>query len=181
MKRMIPIVLSMLAIAASAFAQAETDKALLALPEALRADATVIQWKADNTYDTLKKGTSRLVCYDRSGAPAQQPFAVECTMVGNLERAAQNRKFEAIADRAARNTAIAAAEKDGTRLKPEFGSVWYHLDGPDQAKAKAHMTIAVPGATKATLGLAENGKEANGGVWIMQAGTTGAHLMTPGE
>jgi hypothetical protein len=41
------------------------------------------------------------------------------------------------------------------------------------------MTIAVPGATTKTLGLPETG--ASGGVWIMNAGTTTAHLMTPGE
>ena len=35
------------------------------------------------------------------------------------------------------------------------------------------------GATTQTLGLPDNGKQ--GGVWIMNAGTTTAHLMTPGE
>jgi hypothetical protein len=72
-----------------------------------------------------------------------------------------------------------AAEKDGTRLKPEFGSVWYHLRGQDQASATTHMTIAVPGATMASMGLPETGR--GGGVWIMNAGTTTAHLMVPGE
>jgi len=37
----------------------------------------------------------------------------------------------------------------------------------------------VPGATMATTGLPENGRA--GTVWIMNAGTTTAHLMTPGE
>jgi len=41
------------------------------------------------------------------------------------------------------------------------------------------MTIAVPGATTASLGLPDNGKA--GGVWIMNPGTSTAHLMTPGE
>src|SRR5262249_16368518 len=47
------------------------------------------------TYETLKKGANRLVCYDRSGQPGQQPFAVECTSIANLDRAAQNLKLEA--------------------------------------------------------------------------------------
>ena len=42
-----------------------------------------------------------------------------------------------------------------------------------------HMTIAVPGATTASTGLPD--KAGQGGVWIMNAGTTTAHLMTPGE
>jgi hypothetical protein len=184
MKRTTTVLLSLFAASTSAFAQApaaEIERALLAAPAALRETATVIKWKGDNTYDTLKKGTSRLVCYDQSGAPAQQPFSVECTSVGNLERKAQNRKFEAMADRAARTAALAAAEKDGTRIKPEFGSVWYAVEGPDQAQAHAHMTLAVPGATKQSLGLPDNPKEANGGIWIMNAGTSTAHLMVPGE
>ena len=182
MKRMLPIVLSILAVSASAFAQAPDqaaiDKALRAAPGNLGKDATVIKWKPDYTYDTLKKGTNKLVCYDKSGLPGQPAFMIECTSLGNLDRAAQNLKFEAMG--AQKQAALDAAEKDGTRVKPEFGSVWYHLmQGPDPEHPRTHMTIAVPGATTKTLGLPENGQQ--GGVWIMNAGTTTAHLMTPGE
>jgi hypothetical protein len=183
MKRMIPIVLSILAASAGAFAQAPDqaaiDKALLAAPGNLKAGATVIRWKSDFTYETLKKGTSRLVCYDKSGQPGQQPYMVECTSIANLDRAAQNMKFEAISDKKASQAAFDAAEKDGTRVKPEFGSVWYHLMGADAEHTRTHMTIAVPGATKQSLGLPDNNQ--SGGVWIMNAGSSTAHLMTPGE
>lgn len=183
MKRTIPIVLTILAVSARAFAQAPDqaaiDKALLAAPGNLKAGATVINWKSDFTYDTLKKGTSRLVCYDKSGQPNLPPFIVECTSVGNLDRAAQNMKIEAMGDKDKVQAALDAAEKNGTRVKPEFGSVWYHFMGADQEHARYHMTIAVPGATTQSLGLPDNPKQ--GGVWIMNAGTTTAHLMTPGE
>lgn len=180
MKRMLPIVVSVLAVSAGAFAQSpEIDKALLAAPRQMKDAATVIKWKPDFTYDTLKKGTNRLVCYDKSGLPGQQPFMVECTSIANLDRAAQNMKFEAIPDKDKRQAAFDAAEKDGTRAKPEFGSVWYHLMGADAEHTRTHMTIAVPGATSQSLGLPDNNKQ--GGVWIMNAGTTTAHLMTPGE
>jgi len=182
MKRMIWIALSILAVSANAFAQADQaaiDKALLAAPGNTKATATVIKWKADFTYDTLKKGTGPLVCYDKSGFPNQQALMVECTSMGNLPRAAQNLKFESIADKKASLAAFDAAEKDGSRVKPEFGSVWYHVMGPDPDHPRTHMTIAVPGATQQSLGLPENNK--SGGVWIMNAGTTTAHLMTPGE
>jgi hypothetical protein len=175
-------VVGALAVSTSAFAQAEgeaLERALAAAPRQMKEGATVIKWKADGTYDTLKKGTNRLVCYDRSGEPGQQPFAVQCTSVANLDRVAQNRKFEAIADKAARQAAIDAAEKDGTRVKPEFGSVWLTMNGADQAHARIHTTIAVPGATTQSLGLPDNNKQ--GGVWIMNAGTSTAHLMTPGS
>jgi hypothetical protein len=181
MKLVIPVVLGVLTISAAAFAQdqAAIDKALLAAPGNLKMTASVIKWKADGTYDTLKKGTSKLVCYDKSGQPNLPPFIVECTNEGNLPRAAQNMKIEAMGDKAKVEQLFAAAEKDGSRVKPEFGSVWYHFMGPDQEHARTHMTIAVPGATAESLGLPDNNK--SGGVWIMNAGTSTAHLMTPGE
>jgi len=178
MKRFALSLAGVLMISSGAFAQtADVDTPLLAAPAQLREGATVIKWKPDFTYDTLKKGTNRLVCYDRSGKPGQRPFSLECTSLANLDRAAQNLKFEAMGDK--KQAMLDAAEKDGTRVKPEFGSVWYHLAGDDKEHARAHMTIAVPGATNKTLGLPEDNKQ--GGVWIMNAGTTTAHLMTPGE
>ena len=180
MKRIALFIFGVMAVSTSALAQAPADaldKALLAAPANLREGATVIRWKADFTYETLKKGTNRLVCYDKSGQPKQQPFMVECTSLGNLDRAAQNMKFEAAGDKT--QALLDAAEKDGTRVKPEYGSVWYHFMGADRERARTHVTIAVPGATTQSTGLPDNNKQ--GGVWIMNAGTTTAHLMTPGE
>ena len=159
--------------------QAEVDIALVAAPAQLKDQATVIKWKPDQTYTTLRKGTNRLVCFDRSGFPLQQAFSIECTMLGNIDRVAQNMKTEALGDRAKANAAFDELEKNGTRVKPEFGSVFYHIQGPDQARGRGHVTISVPGATTATLGLPDTGR--GGGVWIMNAGTTTAHLMVPGE
>jgi hypothetical protein len=181
MKRIVTIVVGLLAISTSVFAQspADIDKAVSAAPANLREAATVIKWKPDFTYETLKKGTNRMVCYDRSGFPLQQPFSIECTSIANLDRVAQNMKAEATGDKTKSEAMLTAQEKDGTRVKPEFGSVWYHLSGADKDHARPHMTIAVPGATTQSLGLAEKGRQ--GGVWIMNAGTTTAHLMVPGE
>jgi hypothetical protein len=182
MKRTALFVLGVLALSASTFAQAPADaieKALTPAPRNLKEGAAVIKFKADGTYDTLKPGTNRLVCYDRSGEPGQQPFAVQCTSVANIPRVAQNKKFEAITDKAAKQAALDAAEKDGTRAKPEFGSVWYTMNGADKDHARNHVTIAVPGATTQSMGLPSDNKQ--GGVWIMNAGTSTAHLMTPGS
>jgi len=182
MKRIVLFALGVLAVSTITFAQTteETiERALAAAPRQTREGATVIKWKPDYTYETLKKGTNRLVCYDQSGEPAEQPFSVQCTSIANLDRVAQNKKFEAITDRTARQAALDAAEKDGTRVKPEYGSVFHTLSGADRANARLHSTIAVPGATTQSTGLPDNPKQ--GGAWIMNAGTTTAHIMTPGS
>jgi hypothetical protein len=182
MRRIVVIVLGALAVATQAAAQAPAEaieKALAAAPRQARDGAMVIKWKPDFTYDTLRPGTNRIVCYDQSGEPSEQPYSIQCTSVGNLERVAQNKKFEVEADRTKRQAAIDQAEAGGSRLKPEYGSVWYTLAGKDQASARMHITVAVPGATSASTGIPDNNKQ--GGVWIMNAGTSSAHLMIPGS
>jgi hypothetical protein len=182
MTRIVPIVLGVLAVSTSALAQTTAEvveRALAAAPRQMREGAAVIKWKPDFTYETLKMGTNRLVCFDRSGEPGEQPFAVQCTSVGNLERVAQNRRFEAESDKVKRQAMLDAAEANGTRVNPEYGSAFYSMSGPDQATARIHTTIAVPGATTQSTGLPDNPKQ--GGAWIMNAGTTTAHIMTPGH
>ena len=87
---------------------------------------------------------------------------------------------EATGDRAKSEAMLKAMEADGTRAKPEFGSIWYHMSGADKDHLSAHeMTIAVPGATSASLGIPD--KRRNDGIWLMNAGTSTAHIMVPGR
>jgi hypothetical protein len=173
---------SVLVVSAGALAQTTDpiEKALLAAPANLRKDATVIRWKADQTYDTLKQGTSRLVCYDRTGFPLERPWSVECTSVANLPRVAQNMKLaaEAAGDEK-KMEALMAADKNGTRVKAERGSIWYNFRGASQEQATRHTTVAMPGARGAGVGLPEN--RDSGGAWVMFAGTSEAHIMVPGR
>lgn len=183
MKRIVLIVLGVLAVSTSAHAQTTAgmiERALTVAPARARGGAAVIKWNADYTYETLKEGTNRLVCYDRSDERGRQPFAVQCTSVANLDRVAQNRRFRGeSADADEERAMLAAAEANGTRVKPEYGSVWISMNGPDQASARMHTTTAVPGATTESTGLPDNPRQ--GGAWIMDAGTTTAHIMTPGH
>ncbi len=183
MKSIILAVVGVLSVSASAQAQtaAETiETAIAASPARFRGDATIIEWNADYTYATLKQGTRTLVCYDRSGERDRSPFAAQCTNVANLDRVAQNRRFRAeTTDVAGERAMIDAAEEAGTRVLPEYGSLWFRMDGRDQASALLHATIAVPGATTESTGLPDD--RAAGGVWIMEAGTSAAHIMIPGR
>jgi hypothetical protein len=183
MKRVILVGTCVLALAAGVFAQTPAgnfDAALAAAPAQLKDGAMVIKWKADGSYDTLRPGTNRLMCYDQAGDAGEQPVSSQCTSVGNLERVKQNKIYEAkFADPKARQEAFAELEKSGQRVKPEFGSVFYTRQGKDAATTRLHVTIAVPGATAASLGIPDNNKM--GGAWIMNAGTSTAHIMTPGS
>ena len=93
MTRSLLFALGAMTVAVSAYAQVnpDVDKALLAAPGNQKEAAAVVKWKADGTYDTLKPGTNKLVCYDQSAQPTEQPFSVQCTSVENLKRVAQNR------------------------------------------------------------------------------------------
>ena len=182
MKHMILVVVGMVSIQSGANAQttAETIERALAAAGRTREGATVIKWNADYTYETLKEGTNRMLCYDRSDERGRRPFAVLCTSVANIDRLAQNRQFRMEStDRDEERAMITAAEENGTRAVPEYGSVWIHMDGPDQASARIHTTIAVPGATTESTGLPDN--RSAGGAYIMAAGTSAAHVMVPGR
>jgi hypothetical protein len=180
MKSLILAAAGLLVISTTAHAQSAIDMALHAAPSGARSGATVIQWNADHTYETLQEGTNHLVCYDRSGERDRQPFAVQCTSLTNLDRVAQNRRFRAMTINGAEETAlITAAEANGTRAEVEYGSVWLASSGADQSGAGVHMTVAVPGATAESTGFPTT--RGSGGVYLMAAGTGGAHLMIPGR
>jgi hypothetical protein len=59
------------------------------------------------------------------------------------------------------------------------GSVFYNFGGPSRKQARGHATVGVPGATTQSTGLPDNNKM--GGAWIMNAGTSTAHIMIPGH
>lgn len=186
MRRFVPlfaVALAATAPPAALHAQSDAaaiDKALAPLAERARADAMVIRWNDDHSYDVLQEGSSRWVCYDRSSETRRAPFDVQCTSVGNLERVAQNRRFRATAaDRNEESALLEAAEADGSRVLPEYGSMWIAMRGDDRASAGIHTTIAVPMATTESTGFPTD--RSQGGVYLMGAGTSTAHLMVPGR
>ena len=164
MKPISLFVLGVMAVAMSAPAQAQviearrkpitTDpiqKPLLAAPnDAMAKDATVVKWirnphagekvtAADFTFEVLRSGPGRMVCYDLSGWPGDEPWSVECTSSdANLPRIAQNRAFAEMGSKATPTLAggkpilsssgtggirelVLAAAKDGTRVLSEVG------------------------------------------------------------
>lgn len=181
MKRMI-IACAMLAVPFALHAQSDAEtieRAVAGAPANAREGAMVVKFDADGTYQVLREGTNAWLCYDRSSDPGRPAYAVQCTSKANLPRLEQNRKFaaQAAGDRQALRALVSEAAANGTRVPAEFGSVWLASNGEDMAHAMTHVTVAVPGATAESLGVPDNGRA--GGIWIMQGGTTEAHLMVP--
>jgi len=191
------------------------EKPLLAAPNAAMArDATVIKiirnpdageevTAADFTYEVLRRGPGRMVCYDLTGFPGERPWSVECTSSdANLPRIMQNRAFAEMGAKATPllgdddprraglpvlsssgtggiRDLVVAAGKDGTRELSEVGSIWYNLRGDSQDTAIWHTFIAMPNLTGEQVGLPEV-RDA-GGAWLMFAGTPEAHIMIGGR
>ena len=156
--------------------QADVDKALIAAPAALSNQATVIRVEVRFRMRHVEErhqrpgllrpvglsastGVRRPVHESRqSGARGAEPES------GGVSRSRQV-GGDARGDGAGRHAREA-----------EFGSIWYHVSGPDRDHPSAHeVTIAVPGATQASLGLPDQRRE--NGAWIMNAGTSTAHIM----
>lgn len=164
---------------------AQTDaeriaRAVLGAPTRMQDDVMVVKWNADHSHTVIREGSNGMVCYDRSGEDGHPAFSVQCTSVANLARVSQNRRFAAeAADRQANRALVAAAAANGTREAVEYGSVWIRLTGDSAETASRHLTIAMPMATTESSGFPERGE--GGGAFLMAAGTTEAHLMTPGR
>ena len=166
--------------AASPSDQELIERAVAAAPANARAGAMVVKWDDAGKRVVVREGKNGLACWDQSVWPGQRPFSSRCTSAGNLARIEQNRSFFYQAKEAkAAEALIQEAEKNKTRVVPEYGAAYYSLVGNDQASARGHVTIATPFATTETLKLPS--KPTVSGAWIMDAGTSAAHIMVPGH
>jgi len=120
MKPISLFVLAVMTVAMSAPAQAQVyeerrtdtkdpiEKPLLAAPNAAMArNATVVKWirnpakspeddvtAVDFTFEVLRPGPGRMICYDLTGWPGERPWSVECVSSdANMARIAQNRAY----------------------------------------------------------------------------------------
>lgn len=169
------------ALPAAQSAEDEMAAALMAAPPALRANAMVIKLDSGGDYTVLREGSNDLVCWDRSDEPGRS-FSVQCTSIANMARIQQNRAFNMSGKTADEIRAMREeAEADGTREVSAFGSVYYTLNGADAESANMHITIAVPFANGESTGFAEEGSYTRAGTWVMEVGSSSAHIMIPGR
>ncbi len=161
-------------------AGADIERALLAAPAPLRAEATVLELRPDGSTAVLREGGNGLICWDNEGRPGQMaPLDVQCTAEANRPRLEQNHALESVAGTVAEMMArFERAEADGTRAVSVWGSIYYHVYGDSAQDYIYHTVVAVPQATR-DLGFPIARAPAT--AWLMEAGSSGAHLMISGR
>ncbi len=170
-------------VAAQAPAAQQLASALLAAPEDMRADATVLGWDADGKNVSLREGTGDLVCL--SDRPGNDAFSVACYHKDLEPYMARGRELvlEGVTG-ADRNEAHRWQEaKEGKLTMPTAPRMLYVLAGSGFDAMKGEVTdpyarwvLYWPNATAETVGL--SAKPAGPGVpWLMNEGTPGAHIM----
>jgi len=153
----------------------KVDQALLAAPESLRDDATVVEYAIAGQRTTLRQGTNSLVCEPDKPEPG---FRVQC----------YHKSWQPVRDRMQKWAADGKTAEESLALFDEAlasgeledfvpGAIQYLLAGPDGESAELRLTIRLPNATAESVGIPT--QERTDGPWLMWAGTPRAHIMLP--
>jgi len=158
--------------------------ALMAAPEASRAECTVIGYNMKGDFVTLKKGTNELICL--ADDPAQKGFSAACYHKNLEPFMARGRALKAQGKSAKEIFDIREQEaKAGTLDMGGTGSTLHIYYGAETEYdpttnvvngAKYRYVVYMPWATAESTGLPERPIEPNH-PWIMNPGTHRAHIM----
>lgn len=162
-------------------AEHQIASAILAAPEARRAEAAVLGYTPEGKLVTLREGTNDLICL--ADNPHDDSFSVACYhrdlepfMARGRELSAQGLKGRE------RHEARWKEIEEGKLFMPREPRTLYVLNGKgfDAASGKVinpylRWVIYTPYATPATTGLST--EPSPGAPWLMFAGTPGAHIM----
>lgn len=157
----------------------EIQQAVLAAPGGAGAEATVIHLNDDGSSTVIREGSNGFMCWDSSDH-AYNNWDSQCTSIENRARVEQNHEFYMAGGSEEEIQArFQEAEENGTREVSEYGSFFFHAVGTSPDNLRMHSNIVVPYATSESMGGIPNSRQP-AGLWIMQEGTSSAHLMLPG-
>jgi hypothetical protein len=174
----------LLALAVVSTAGAEEDVArqinesLRALPEALRAEATVYGFDGSEERALLKRGSNGITCWaDDPNPNLDEPFYVLCFPESLKQFFVRNDelKQQGVTDRVA---VLEAEIESGKITMPKF-DIRYSLRGKRFEEAMALTIIHIPYATAEGTGF--SAEVDNFRPWLMMEGTPFAHIMIPGQ
>lgn len=158
--------------------------AVLPMPNAFRADATVLGYDARGKLVTLRTGKGGMTCLAPN--PAETQFHVACYANSMEPFMARGRALRASGVKDPKVDSVRYAEaKSGQIPMPKTGAALWTLTGPWNAVNAAAGTVTaavkplyevyMPYATAATTGLPET--PMMNGPWLMDPGTPKAHIM----
>jgi hypothetical protein len=171
--------------------------AVLPLPKEMRDSATVIDVVGGGNVDTLRKGTSDMVCaYHPPAVPQNSKTAEKVLTLGCYHEAVSKLTIRANAirreltaagkpaDNKAVNAQVDAEIKSGKLKLAPGPTIGFRMAGPVDAFNPAGIVspavqtwqmVIIPYATGTSLSLPE--AESGGMPWVMGAGTFMAHIM----
>jgi len=157
----------------------QIEQALLALPEELRADATVLGYDKDLELTEIRKGGNPMICL--ADDPSKDGFSVAAYHKDLDPFMARGRILKKEGKSAKEIFDIREKEVSSGEIKIPEGSVLYVASGifDDQgqpADIYQRFVVYIPFATTESTGLALQ-PSYPGGPWIMNPGTHRAHIM----
>ena len=156
-------------------------QAVLPLPEAMRADATVVSYDPNSgARRVLRQGSNMLECQPRN------PDTGFTRCYHKSQAAEQDLRAKLQAEGASdedTRAALAAAREAGTIEPTPFGSLAYRLYENDD-RLRLLWVLRLPNATSEELGMSTVSQRdpslaGEGRPWMMREGTPQAHLMIP--
>lgn len=158
----------------------EIQKAVLPLPEDLRAGATIYTYDEHGDRKILRQGTNMVECMPKDPADG----FTRCSNKVTADRRDFQAKLKAEKKSAKEiQEAVAQATKEG-KLKPAPYGVMSYRYSDDDKRIKLLWVMSVPGATPETTGVSTASQrdaalKGKGMPWMMLPGTPGAHIMIP--
>ena len=164
---------------APAMAQSKDDliaQAVSAVPDELRAGATVVNYDAKGDPVVLRAGTNGVVCTPNQN---KDNYSVNC--YAQLLRAQHD--LQAKEKAAGKDAKAIAADTDaayasGQLMRAPAGSTIYGRSGKSEAEAREMWVVLMPNVKGEDLGLPTKRMNASS-PWMMRSGTAGAHIMMP--
>lgn len=164
-------------------AEQQVAAAVLALPDGMRAGATVLGYSPQRALVQLRAGTNGMVCL--ADDPAEPRFHVACYHESLEPFMARGRALRATGVQGAQVDTVRFAEiRDGKLPMPTQPASLYSLTDPnggyDAAKnaapnARGLFVLYTPGATERSTGLSAQPSRTT--PWVMFPGTPKAHVM----
>jgi hypothetical protein len=166
-----------IAAANAASKEEQISQAVSALPQALRAGATVISYSPKGSPEVLRQGHNGIIC--NPNQPGSAGFRVACYGEDLKPQMDMQARLKAEGkDPKAIQGAIQSARDSGKLPTPLMGTAIYSRAGKTEADAHEMWVVLMPNANAEKLGLPTERVNASS-PWMMRSGTPNAHIMMP--